>query len=108
MLKFLKESDKYKDLIIVNKLVSLPHRQNYQGRSNSTEQRQPPDGKLFDETELYEELGVTQERRRRALRMKDFEVLQEDRLKTQVDLLKTSLKMWIMEERARRSEWLRG
>ena len=40
--------------------------------------------------------------------MKDFEVMQEDQLKMQVDLLKTSLKIWIMEERARKSEWLRS
>ncbi len=116
LLKFIKETDKYKDLQFVNKVIDVKVRKHSNinacdtTRSESTMPLYPDNGKMqqtIDEHELLEELGVSQEKRRRALRAKDFEILQEDELNTKVQLMRTSLKIWLHEERIHKTQWLR-
>jgi hypothetical protein len=63
----------------------------------------------FEEQELYQELGLSQERRRIAVRSRDYEVLREDELATKALALRAALKLWLADQRAgpRRPQWLR-
>eukprot|EP00347_Sterkiella_histriomuscorum_P013845 403363146 len=52
------------------------------------------------EQEIFEDLGLTQERRRIAIRSKDYHINREDVLNTKVQAFKSSLKIWINDQRA--------
>jgi hypothetical protein len=92
LLKFLKETEKYKELTLVNKLVDVKGRK-LSALNDKADSNVPiyPDPQVHGsmtqtivEHEIYEELGVSQEKRRRALRQKDFEILHEDEMNTKV------------------------
>jgi hypothetical protein len=92
LLKFLKETEKYKELTLVNKLVDVKGTK-LSALNDKADSNVPiyPDPQVHGsmtqtivEHEIYEELGVSQEKRRRALRQKDFEILHEDEMNTKV------------------------
>ncbi|CDW89936.1 UNKNOWN [Stylonychia lemnae] len=134
---FIKENDKFKNVSVQNqKLDSFSRRisfnndrtetfntqvssveqsQIYLQTSKSDLRKRTMDASQNDqilatyhEQEIYEEKGITQDRRRRALKNKDYEILREDEITAKVETFRSSIKVWLNQQKVqKKNPWLR-